>query len=48
MWADLVLLDMLDFNVILGMDWLSSHHEILDSYARTITLALPRISLVSW
>ena len=28
--ADLVLLDVIDFNVILGMDWLAQHYGILD------------------
>ena len=28
--ADLVLLDMIDFNVIMGMDWLSKHYATVD------------------
>ena len=28
--ADLVLLDVMDFDVILGMDWLSQHYAIVD------------------
>lgn len=42
-WANLLLLDMLDFDIILGMDWLSLHHEIFDYYAETVTLAIPGI-----
>ncbi|XP_070049929.1 uncharacterized protein [Nicotiana tomentosiformis] len=44
--ADLLLLDMTEFEVILGMDWLSPYHVILDFHAKTVTLAmseLPRL-----
>ncbi|XP_070056797.1 uncharacterized protein [Nicotiana tomentosiformis] len=41
--ADLLLLDMIDFEVILGMDWLSPYHVILDCHAKTITLAMPEL-----
>ena len=30
--ADLILLDIHDFDVILGMDWLSKHHATIDCY----------------
>ena len=39
--ADLKVLDMIDFDVILGMDWLSSYHANLNCYAKIITLAIP-------
>ncbi|XP_070032320.1 uncharacterized protein [Nicotiana tomentosiformis] len=39
--ANLLLLDMTDFEVILGMDWLSPYHAILDCHAKTVTLAMP-------
>ena len=32
--ADLVALDMRDFDVVLGMDWLSHHRATLDCYKR--------------
>ena len=32
--VDLLLLDMVDFDVILGMDWLSPYHAILDCQPR--------------
>ncbi|XP_070045439.1 uncharacterized protein [Nicotiana tomentosiformis] len=41
--ADLLLLDMTDFEVILGMDWLSSYHAVLDCHAKTVTLAMPEL-----
>ncbi|XP_070034663.1 uncharacterized protein [Nicotiana tomentosiformis] len=37
--ADLLFLYVTDFEIILGMDWLSPHHSILDCHAKTITLA---------
>lgn len=39
---------MLDFDVILGIDRLSSHHTILDCYAKTVALALLGIPSVVW
>nr|XP_018630035.1 uncharacterized protein LOC104107271 [Nicotiana tomentosiformis] len=34
--ADLNLLDMVDFDIIAGMDWLSSCHAIVDCHAKTV------------
>ena len=45
---DLKVLYMIDFDVILGMDWLSSYHAILNCHAKTITLAMPGIPIVQW
>ncbi|XP_070054116.1 uncharacterized protein [Nicotiana tomentosiformis] len=41
--VDLLLLDMTDFEVIQGMDWLSPYHAILDCHAKTVTLAMPEL-----
>ncbi|XP_070035584.1 uncharacterized protein [Nicotiana tomentosiformis] len=41
--ADLLLLDMTDFEVVLGMDWLSLYHAILDCHAKTIFLVMPEL-----
>ncbi|KAH0669070.1 hypothetical protein KY289_023563 [Solanum tuberosum] len=46
--VNLILLDMVDFDVILGMDWLSPYHAVLDCYIKTVTLAMPSISPVLW
>ncbi|XP_070025058.1 uncharacterized protein [Nicotiana sylvestris] len=46
--VDLLLLDMVDFDVILGIDWLSPYHAILDCHAKTVTLALPNLPLLEW
>ncbi|XP_070045349.1 uncharacterized protein [Nicotiana tomentosiformis] len=39
--VDLLLLCIIDFDVILGMDQLSPYHVILDCHAKTMTLAMP-------
>ncbi|XP_070052770.1 uncharacterized protein [Nicotiana tomentosiformis] len=41
--ADFLLLDMTNFEVILGMDWLSPYHAIVDCHAKTITLTMPEL-----
>ncbi|XP_070005131.1 uncharacterized protein [Nicotiana sylvestris] len=46
--ADLLLLDMVDFDVILGMNWLSPYHAILDCHAKTVTLALVDLPHLEW
>ena len=38
-YVDLVILEMVDFDVILGMTWLSPQFAILDCNAKTVTLA---------
>ena len=39
--ADLVDLDMRDFDVVLGMDWLSRHRATLDCYKKEVKLHKP-------
>ncbi|XP_070024836.1 uncharacterized protein [Nicotiana sylvestris] len=46
--VDLLLLGMVDFDVILGMDWLYPYHAILDCHAKTVTLAIPGIPRIEW
>ncbi|XP_070054787.1 uncharacterized protein [Nicotiana tomentosiformis] len=46
--ADLLLLSMVNFDVILGMDWLSPYHAILDCHAKTVTLSMPRLPRLEW
>ena len=40
--TDLVALDMGDFDVVLGMDWLSHHRATLDCYKKEVKLHRPR------
>ena len=40
--VDLVILEMVDFDVILGMTWLSPNFATLDCNAKTVMLAKPR------
>ncbi|XP_070054843.1 uncharacterized protein [Nicotiana tomentosiformis] len=46
--ADLLLLDMTDFEVILGMEWLSPYHVILDCHVKTVTLAILELARLEW
>lgn len=46
--VDLLLLSMVDFDVILGMDWLSPCHAVLDCHVKTVTLAMPGLPRVKW
>ena len=39
--VDLVELEILEFDVILGMDWLSAHHTILECFNKVVTLSIP-------
>ena len=39
--ADLILLDMRDFDVVLGMDWLSRHRATLNCYKKKVKLHRP-------
>ena len=38
--VDLVELEILEFDVILGMDWLSAHHAVLDCFNKEVTLSI--------
>ncbi|XP_052191886.1 uncharacterized protein LOC127801065 [Diospyros lotus] len=40
--GDLVVLDIKDFDLILGMDWLSRHHAKVDCYGKVIHFELPQ------
>ena len=39
---------MVDFDVILGMDWLSPYRAVLDCFSKTVTLAIHGIPPVVW
>ena len=47
-YVDLVILEMVDFDVILGMTWLSPNFAILDCNAKTVTLAKPGTDPLVW
>ncbi|XP_070056305.1 uncharacterized protein [Nicotiana tomentosiformis] len=46
--VDLLLLSMVDFDVILGMNWLSPYPDILDCHTKTVTLAMPGLPQLEW
>ncbi|GKV46430.1 hypothetical protein SLEP1_g53414 [Rubroshorea leprosula] len=39
--ADLILLGIVEFDVILGMDWLSTHYAMVDCYEKVVTFSAP-------
>lgn len=39
--ADLIVMPMREFDVILGMDWLASYKAVIDCYLKNITIELP-------
>ena len=41
MTTNLILLNMYDLYVILGMDWLATNHVILDCHSKSVTFSLP-------
>ena len=41
MLADLVLLDVIDFEVILGLDWLAQYYASLDCWEKVVTFKIP-------
>ncbi|RVW85873.1 Retrovirus-related Pol polyprotein from transposon 17.6 [Vitis vinifera] len=41
--VDLVLLDLQDFDVILGMDWLASYHASVDCFEKRVTFSIPAL-----
>ncbi|XXG82454.1 hypothetical protein AAC387_Pa10g0401 [Persea americana] len=44
--ADLVVLGMHDYDVILGMDWLAAYHVHLDCHKKTISIAMGEANLI--
>ena len=46
--VDLIIQEMVDFDVILGMTWISPNFAILDCNAKTVTLAKPRTDPLVW
>ena len=38
--VELVELEILEFDVILGMDWLFAHHTVLDCFNKVVTLSI--------
>ncbi|XP_070023152.1 uncharacterized protein [Nicotiana sylvestris] len=46
--ADLLLLSIVYFDIILGMDWLLPHYTIIDCHAKIVMLAMPGVPRVEW
>ncbi|XP_070011165.1 uncharacterized protein [Nicotiana sylvestris] len=46
--ADLIELEMVDFDVIMGMDWLSSCYAMLDCHAKIVRFQFPNKEVLEW
>ncbi|XP_070040603.1 uncharacterized protein [Nicotiana tomentosiformis] len=46
--VDPLLLDMIDFDIIMGMDWLSPYHAILECHSKTVTLSMMGLPRFEW
>jgi hypothetical protein len=44
--VDLVPLDMFDFDIILGMDWLNMYHVKMDCYNKVVILLMPNEEVI--
>ncbi|GKV41417.1 hypothetical protein SLEP1_g48955 [Rubroshorea leprosula] len=42
LFADLILLGIVEFDVIVGMDWLSTHYAMVDCYEKVVTFSAPK------
>ncbi len=47
-WADLVILDMTDFDIILGMTWLSPYYVVFNCNTKFVTLEIPGREKLEW
>ncbi|WMV20175.1 hypothetical protein MTR67_013560 [Solanum verrucosum] len=47
-WADLVILDMTNFDIILGMTWLSPYYAVLHCNTKSVTLENLRREKLEW
>ncbi|XP_073219602.1 uncharacterized protein [Cicer arietinum] len=45
---DLLVIDLIDFDVILGMDWLGFHHATLDFHNKVVKFEIPEKSVFSF
>ncbi|XP_070024952.1 uncharacterized protein [Nicotiana sylvestris] len=46
--ADLIELEMVDFYVVMGMDWLSSCYAMLDCHAKMVRFQFPNEEVLEW
>ena len=47
--ADLIVLGIHDFDIVLGMDWLSKHRVTLDFYKKEVRLVRPEeLGVIFW
>lgn len=47
-WVDLVILDMTDFDINLGMTWLSPYYDVLNCNTKSVTLEFLGRKTLEW
>ena len=47
-WGDLVILDMTDFDIILGLTWLSPYYALHNCKTKSVTLEIPGREKLEW
>lgn len=47
-WADLVILYIVDFDIIVGLSWLSPYYVILDYHAKTKIVPMLGMARMEW
>lgn len=47
-WVDLVILDMLEFDIILGMNWLSLFYDVLKYNSKTLIVDIQGIDKLEY
>jgi hypothetical protein len=46
--ANLIVLDLHDFDIILGMDWLAKNHAVIDCHKKKATLHTPNRQKITY
>lgn len=46
--VDLIILGMVDFDILLGIDLFSSYHVVLHCYTKTLTLSIFGVTRLEW
>lgn len=47
-WVDFLVFNMVDFDIILGMDWFALNYAVLDYFGKIATLSSPGVLRITW
>lgn len=47
-WVELIILGLVDFDIIMDMNWFLPYQAILNCYAKTVNLVIPAVPRVKW